>query len=83
LKLALSAYVGSAVVGKRGVRWKGGRYWSPAFVERMGKPVEIRRDEDDLGAVHFRCAGNYIDTAVNWERSVRRNSSSPWPRVNR
>jgi hypothetical protein len=31
MKLAWS--VGSAVVGKRGVRWKGGRYWSPAFVE--------------------------------------------------
>lgn len=70
LKLALSAYVGEAVVGKRGVRWKNGRYWSPRFVELMGKPVVMRRDEDDLGALFiFDGDGNYVDTAVNAERS--------------
>jgi len=70
LKLALSAYVGTATVTKRGVRWKGGRYWSPRFVELMGQPVVIRRDEDDLGALFiFDASGEYVDTAVNAERS--------------
>jgi putative transposase len=70
LKLALSAYVGTATIGKRGVRWKNGRYWSPRFVELMGQPVYLRRDEDDLGALFiFDGDDNYIDTAVNWERS--------------
>ncbi|WDF73496.1 DDE-type integrase/transposase/recombinase [Novosphingobium sp. KACC 22771] len=70
LKLALSAYVGTAMIGKRGVRWKNGRYWSPCFVEWMGKPVVLRRDEDDLGELFiFDGDGNYIDTAVNAERS--------------
>ncbi|WP_066546744.1 DDE-type integrase/transposase/recombinase [Sphingomonas sp. CCH15-F11] len=70
LKLALSAYVGQAVVGKRGIRWRGGRYWSEALVPWMGRPVQLRRDEDDLGALFvFDDAGNYIDTVVNWERS--------------
>ncbi|MCH4893400.1 DDE-type integrase/transposase/recombinase [Sphingomonas sp. SFZ2018-12] len=70
LKLALSAYVGQAVVGKRGIRWRSGRYWSDALVSWMGRPVQLRRDEDDLGAIFvFDVDGNYIDTAVNWERA--------------
>lgn len=70
LKLALSAYVGTATVAKRGVRWKNGRYWSPRLVEWMGKPVHVRRDEDDLGALFlFDGEGNYIDTAVDVGRS--------------
>jgi len=70
LKLALSVYVGTATVTKRGVRWKNGRYWSPRLVELMGKPVVVRRDEDDLGALFiFDADGNYVDTAVNAERS--------------
>lgn len=70
LRLALSAYVGTAKVGKRGVRWKGGRYWSPCLSTWMDKTVIVRRDEDDLGALFlFDGDGRYIDTAVNAERS--------------
>lgn len=70
LKLALSAYVGTAQVGKRGLRWKNGRYWSPCLVEWMGKNVYLRRDEDDLGALFvFDGEWNYIDTAVDQARS--------------
>ena len=65
LKVALSAYVGIATVSKRGVRWKNGRYWSPALVAHMGRQVVMRRDEDDLGALFlFDGEENYIDTAV-------------------
>lgn len=70
LKLALSAFVGVSVVGKRGVQWKRGRYWSPRLVQWMGKQVQVRRDEDDLGALFlFDLDGNYIDTAVDAARS--------------
>lgn len=70
LKLALSAFVGIATVGKRGVQWKRGRYWSPALSAWMGRQVTIRRDEDDLGALFvFDEDGRYIATAVNFERA--------------
>ncbi|WP_336958713.1 Mu transposase C-terminal domain-containing protein [Sphingobium aquiterrae] len=70
LKIALSAYVGPKSVTKRGIRWKNGRYWSPALVAHMGKEVMVRRDEDDLGALFiFDADGRYVDTAVNFERS--------------
>lgn len=70
LKIALSAYVGTATVGKRGVRWKSGRYWAPTLVAHMDRVVTLRRDEDDLGALFvFDEDGNYIDTAVNAARS--------------
>jgi transposase InsO family protein len=70
LKIALSAFATTAIVGKRGVRWKNGRYWSPALVAYMDQPVTLRRDEDDLGALFvFDADGNYIDTAVNAARS--------------
>lgn len=70
LKLALSAYVGVHTVTKRGIRWKNGRYWSPALVQWMGKNVVVRRDEEDLGALFlFDGEGNYIDTAVDAARS--------------
>lgn len=70
LRLALSAYVGSAVVGKKGVRWNSGSYWSHRLVPWVGKRVNVRRDEDDLGALFlFDENDNYIDTAVNALRS--------------
>lgn len=70
LKLALSASVGSAMVGKQGVRWRHGRYWSPALVPFIGRMVNVRRDEDDLGALFiFDEHNRYIDTAVNAERA--------------
>lgn len=70
LKVALSAYVGTATVGKRGVQWKTGRYWSDALVPHLGRQVTLRRDEDDLGALFvFDEHGLYIDTAVNAARS--------------
>lgn len=70
LKVALSAFVGHATVGKRGIRWKNGRYWAPALVAHMDRRVTLRRDEDDLGALFvFGEDGNYIDTAIDASRS--------------
>lgn len=70
LKLVLSASVGTAIVGKQGIRWKHGRYWSPALVPFIGRTVQLRRDEDDLGALFvFDDHDRYIDTAVNAERA--------------
>lgn len=70
LKIALSALVGSAKVGKRGVQWKRGRYWAAALAPFVGRQVIVRRDEDDLGALFiFDEDGNFIDTAVNHERA--------------
>lgn len=70
LKLALSAFVTTATVTKRGIRWKNGRYWAPALSAWMGRQVQVRRDEDDLGALFiFDEDGRYIDTAVNHERA--------------
>jgi len=70
LKLALSAYVGTARVGKRGVQWKKGRYWSAPLAGWVGRDVMIRRDEDDLGELFvFDGDGRFICTAVNHERS--------------
>lgn len=70
LKIALSAFVSHATVGKRGVQWKGGRYWAPALAAFMGQQVQVRRDEDDLGALFiFDADGHFIDVAVNHERA--------------
>ena len=66
LKIAFSAVVGTATVGKRGVRWKSGRYWADTLVPYMDRQVMLRQDEGDLGALYvFDEDGNYIDTAVN------------------
>lgn len=70
LKIALSRLEGVFIVGKKGVRWKNGVYWSPRLPEYMGRPVQVRRDEDDLGALFlFDEDGHFIDTAVNAERA--------------
>jgi transposase InsO family protein len=70
LKVALSALVGSFVVGKRGIQWKRGRYWSPHLPAYVGRQVIVRRDEEDLGALFvFDEDGHFIDTAVNHERA--------------
>lgn len=70
LRIALSKYEGSATVGKQGVRWRRGRYWSPRLVEYVGRNVLIRRDEEDLGALFiFDEDSRFIDTAVNHERA--------------
>lgn len=70
LRLALSALVGPRHVGKRGVVWQGGRYWSPALAAWMDRDVIVRRDEDDLGALFiFAPDGHFIDIAVDHERS--------------
>lgn len=70
LKLALSAFVGSAVVGKRGVQWKGGRYWTAELAAFVGRPVAVRRDEEDLGALFiFDEDSHYIGTAIDAARS--------------
>lgn len=69
LKIAFSAMIGPATVTKRGVRWKGGRYWADTLIPLMGKQVTLRWDEGDLGALFiFDEAGDYVDTAVNVER---------------
>lgn len=70
LLIALSAYVGASLVGKRGIQWKKGRYWSSALVPFIGRSVMLRRDEDDLGALFvFDEDGRYIDTAIDHERA--------------
>ena len=70
LRIVLSAHVGTRVVGKRGIEWKRGRYWSPALVEYIGRDVMVRRDEDELGELMiFDDAGHFIDIAVNHQRS--------------
>lgn len=70
LVLALSQLVGPAIVGKRGIRWKNGRYWSAALTPFIGRSVEVRRDEDDLGALFiFDERGRFVDTAVNHHRA--------------
>lgn len=70
LLIALSAVVGIRTVSKKGVVWKDGSYWSAALAPWVGRPVMVRRDEDDLGALFiFSPEGEYIDTAINHERS--------------
>lgn len=70
LKLALSAFVGVATVGKRGVQWKRGRYWAAPLADWIGRQVQLRRDEEDLGELYvFDEDSRYIATAVNAERS--------------
>ncbi len=70
LRLALSALVGQRKVGKRGLVWQGGRYWSPVLAEWMGRDVLVRRDEDNLGElIVFAPDGRFLDIAVNHERS--------------
>lgn len=70
LRIALSAQVGARAVGKRGIQWKSGRYWCAALAAYVGQTVNVRRDEDDLGALFvFDEDNRYIDTAVNYERA--------------
>lgn len=70
LRMALSRFEGEYKVGKRGVNWKGGRYWSPALAAYVDKQVHVRRDEDDLGALLiFDEERRFIDVAVNHERA--------------
>jgi len=70
LKIALSKAEGTAIVGKLGIRWKNGKYWSAALAPWMGRMVQIRRDEEDLGALYaFDEDGHFIDTVVNHERA--------------
>lgn len=63
LRLAMSALVGVRKIGKRGVVWQGGRYWSAACAPYMGREVIVRRDENELGQLFlFDLDNNYIDT---------------------
>lgn len=70
LRMALSALVGPRTVGKRGIQWQGGRYWSPALAPWVSRQVVVRRDEDELGELLvFTPDGQFIDKAVNHDRS--------------
>ena len=70
LRIVLSALVGPRTVGKRGVEWKRGRYWSPVLAEHIGRTVMVRRDEDELGELMiFDEDGAFIASAVNHQRS--------------
>jgi putative transposase len=70
LKIIMSASLGTKVVTKRGVIWKGQRYFDDALLPLIGQPVAVRYDEDDLGALFILDgAGNYICTAINYARA--------------
>ncbi len=70
LRLALSAFVRTGTVTKRGVVWKGGRYWAAPLAPLVGRQISIRRDEEDLGALFiFDEDGAYICTAINHHRA--------------
>lgn len=70
LKVALSAYVGTHKIGKRGLVWKNGRYWTAELAAFVGRYVTVRRDEEDLGALFvFDEDGHFIGTAMNAERA--------------
>lgn len=70
LRIALSALVGTLVVGKRGIQWKHGRYWAPELAPFIGRPVQVRRDEDEHGELFvFDEDGHFVGTAVNAARS--------------
>lgn len=69
LRMALSALVGTRTVGKRGVLWQQGRYWSATLSAWVGRQVVVRRVEDELGELLiFSPEGLFIDVAVNHER---------------
>lgn len=88
LLIALSAFVGPVVVGKRGVQWKKGRYWAAELAAYIGRPVMVRRDEDELGELFiFDEDGRFICTAMNAERAglseeafatIARRSQAEW-----
>lgn len=70
LALAMTQLVGTMIVGKRGIQWKRGRYWSAELAAWMGQPVMVRWDERDYGELHiFDGDGAFICTAVNAERA--------------
>lgn len=70
LEMALSAYVGALSVGKRGLRWKGGRYWCAELAAWIGRTVVARRDEEELGVLlAFDPDGHFIGRAVDHFRS--------------
>jgi putative transposase len=69
VRRAMTAFVGNQTITKRGLRWKSGRYWCAELAAYLGRPVHVRRNEDDLGALLvFDEAGAFIGTAVNYER---------------
>lgn len=69
LRIALTALVGPRKVGKRGLVWRGGRYWSHRLVPWIGRDVVVRRDEDDLGILYaFEPDGTFIDIAADHQR---------------
>jgi putative transposase len=70
LKIILSARVGPKAVTKQGITWSKQRYFANELISYIGRTVEVRRDEDDLGALFiFDGDGTYLCTAVNHERS--------------
>lgn len=70
LRIAMSAFIGTAKIGKRGVQWRGGRYWTDALIPHHDRNVTLRRDEDELGELFvFDDQGRFIGTAVNHHRA--------------
>jgi transposase InsO family protein len=70
VRRSLTDFVGTRTVGKRGIEWKGGRYWHAALNGWMGRDVAVRRDEADLGELLiFDEAGTYLCTAIDHERA--------------
>ncbi|HPU16715.1 MAG TPA: Mu transposase C-terminal domain-containing protein, partial [Polymorphobacter sp.] len=70
LLIAMSAAIGPAVVTKRGITWKGDRYWHHALNGRVGERVQLRRDEGNLGEIFVLDADDkFICTATNHLRA--------------
>lgn len=70
VRQALTDLVGPRVIGKRGIEWRGGRYWHEALNAWMGRDVVVRRDEEDLGELLiFSPEGEFVCRAVDHERA--------------
>ena len=82
LRVALSDLIGERTVTKRGLVWQGGSYWHEALTTQMGRTVQVRRDEDELGELMvFDANGRFVCTAVNHTRTG--TSEAEWATAQR
>ncbi|MBZ6377368.1 hypothetical protein B5C34_05280 [Pacificimonas flava] len=70
LQIALTDLVGTRTVGKRGVEYRGGRYWHSELAAFLGRDVTVRRDERDLGELLiFDEDDRFVCRALDHERA--------------